>query len=226
MPDKDASTPRVFLIRHGQTEWSMSGQHTGKTDIPMTAEGEDQVRGTGRIVYGEGKLLDPKKIAKVLVSPRTRAIKTYELLSGQTEGYEIREEIAEWDYGDYEGLTPSQIRTNRKSEGLDIDRSWDIWRDGCVNGESPEQVTARLDAVIAEIKALQAPHMKDAEPKDVVIVAHGHTTRAFARRWLGYELSFPLSLMMEPGGVGVLSYQHHNVDEPALLLGIGFPLQQ
>lgn len=99
MPDKDASTPRVFLIRHGQTEWSMSGQHTGKTDIPMTAEGEDQVRGTGRIVYGEGKLLDPGKIAKVLVSPRTRAIKTYELLSGQAEGYEIREEIAEWDYG-------------------------------------------------------------------------------------------------------------------------------
>ncbi|PPJ61224.1 hypothetical protein CBER1_06697 [Cercospora berteroae] len=226
MPDKDASTPRVFLIRHGQTEWSMSGQHTGKTDIPMTAEGEDQVRGTGRIVYGEGKLLDPKKIAKVLVSPRTRAIKTYELLSGQTEGYEIREEIAEWDYGDYEGLTPSQIRNKRKSEGLDTARSWDIWRDGCVNGESPEQVTARLDAVIAEIKALQAPHMNDSEPKDVVIVAHGHTTRAFARRWLGYELSFPLSLMMEPGGVGVLSYQHHNVDEPALLLGIGFPLQQ
>jgi probable phosphoglycerate mutase len=99
MPDKDASTPRVFLIRHGQTTWSISGQHTGTTDLPMTAEGEEQVRGTGRIAYGEGKLLDPRKIAKVLVSPRTRAIRTYELLSGRSEGYEISEALAEWDYG-------------------------------------------------------------------------------------------------------------------------------
>ena len=99
MPDKDASTPRVFLIRHGQTLWSMSGQHTGKTDIPMTAEGEDQVKGTGKIAYGPGKLLDPKKIAKVYTSPRTRAIRTYELLSGRNDGYEITESLAEWDYG-------------------------------------------------------------------------------------------------------------------------------
>ncbi|KAI5359533.1 putative histidine phosphatase superfamily, clade-1 [Septoria linicola] len=226
MPDKDASTPRVFLIRHGQTLWSMSGQHTGKTDIPMTAEGEDQVKGTGRIVYGEGKLLDPRKIAKVYVSPRTRAIKTYELISGRQDGYEITESLAEWDYGEYEGLKPAEIRSKRKDQGLDTERPWDIWTDGCTGGESPQEVTARIDTLIAEIKKLQAPHMKDAEPKDVVLVAHGHLTRAFARRWLGYELSFPLSLMMEPGGVGVLSYQHHSVDEPALLLGIGFPLQQ
>ncbi|USW53841.1 Putative histidine phosphatase superfamily, clade-1 [Septoria linicola] len=226
MPDKDASTPRVFLIRHGQTLWSMSGQHTGKTDIPMTAEGEDQVKGTGRIVYGEGKLLDPRKIAKVYVSPRTRAIKTYELISGRQDGYEITESLAEWDYGEYEGLKPAEIRSKRKDQGLDTERPWDIWTDGCAGGESPQEVTARIDTLIAEIKKLQAPHMKDAEPKDVVLVAHGHLTRAFARRWLGYELSFPLSLMMEPGGVGVLSYQHHSVDEPALLLGIGFPLQQ
>lgn len=246
MPDKDASTPRVFLIRHGQTLWSMSGQHTGKTDILMTAEGEDQVRGTGRMVYGNGKLLDPQKIAKVFVSPRTRAIRTYELLSGRNDGYEITESLAEWDYGfvcifppprenhstdydmfsEYEGLKPAEIRSKRKEQGLDTERPWDIWTDGCAGGESPAQVTARIDSLIAEIKKLQAPHMKDAEPKDVVLVAHGHLTRAFARRWLGYDLSFPLSLMMEPGGVGVLSYQHHNVEEPALLLGIGFPLQQ
>lgn len=68
--------------------------------------------------------------------------------------------------------------------------------------------------------------MKDSEPKDVVLVAHGHLTRAFAKRWLGYDLSFPLSLMMEPGGLGILSYQHHNIDEPALLLGIGFPMEE
>lgn len=91
---------------------------------------------------------------------------------------------------------------------------------------SPEQVTARIDSLIAEIRDFQKDHMKDSEPKDVILVAHGHLTRAFAKRWMGYEMSFPLSLMMEPGGVGVLSYQHHSIDEPALLLGIGFPLQK
>lgn len=84
-------------------------------------------------------------------------------------------------------------------------------------------VTSRIDALIADIRALQAPNMNGEAPADVVVVAHGHFTRCFAKRWLGYELDFGLSLMMEPGGVGVLSYQHHNVEEPALLLGIGFP---
>ena len=99
MPDKDASTPRVFLLRHGETEWSKSGQYTGKTDIPLTSHGESQVKGTGQQVYGEGKLIDPSKVAKVWLSPRVRAIKTYELLSGKTDGYEITESLAEWDYG-------------------------------------------------------------------------------------------------------------------------------
>lgn len=84
-------------------------------------------------------------------------------------------------------------------------------------------MAARVDALIKEIRELQAPHMHDDAPKDIVLVAHGHLTRAFAKRWLGYPMEFPLSLMMEPGGVGVLSYQHHSIEEPALLLGIGFP---
>ena len=79
--------------------------------------------------------------------------------------------------------------------------------------------------MIEKIREIQAPHMHDIEPKDIILVAHGHTTRAFAKRWLGYDLSFPLSLMMEPGGVGILSYQHNNVKEPALPLGISYPLQ-
>jgi len=99
MPDKDAGTPRVFLLRHGETEWSKSGQYTGKTDIPLTSHGESQVKGTGQQVYGSGKLIDPAKVAKVWLSPRKRAIKTYELLSGKTDGYEITESLAEWDYG-------------------------------------------------------------------------------------------------------------------------------
>nr|POF01264.1 sedoheptulose 1,7-bisphosphatase [Quercus suber] len=231
MPDKDASTPRVFLIRHGQTEWSQSGQYTGKTDIPLTATGEEQVQGTAQIVYGSGRLLDPAKIAKVWLSPRKRAIRTYELLSGQTGGFEITEALAEWDYGQYEGLKTHEIRSLRQSRGLDSERAWDIWTDGCEGGEYvPDSGVLRGDFTRLtddshQIRELQAPHMKDAEPKDVVLVAHGHLTRAFAKRWLGYDLSFPLSLMMEPGGVGILSYQHHSIDEPALLLGIGFPMQ-
>ncbi|TKA30715.1 hypothetical protein B0A50_02435 [Salinomyces thailandicus] len=226
MPDKDASTPRVFLIRHGQTEWSMSGQYTSQTDIPLTAHGEEQVTSTAKFMYGPGKLIDPAKVAKAWVSPRKRAVKTYELLSGANKDYEVTENLAEWHYGQYEGMKTKEIRQLRKSHGLDQDQEWDIWRDGCEDGESAAQVTARIDTLIAQIKDLQAPHMTDSEPKDVILVAHGHLTRAFAKRWLGYELSFPLSLMMEPGGVGILSYQHHSIDEPALLLGMGFPPQQ
>jgi broad specificity phosphatase PhoE len=93
------SAPRVFILRHGQTEWSKSGQYTGKTDIPLTSDGEAQVRGTSQQVYGTGRLIDPSNVAKVWLSPRKRAIKTYELLSGNTDGYEISESLAEWDYG-------------------------------------------------------------------------------------------------------------------------------
>ncbi|CAK3949413.1 Hypothetical predicted protein [Lecanosticta acicola] len=227
MPDKDSSTPRVFLIRHGETLWSQSGQFTSKTDIPLTPHGEAQVLSSGKTIYGHSKLIDPAKLAKIYISPRDRARKTYELLTGQTSGYEVTEDLAEWDYGEYEGLKTNEIREKRKEAGLDREVPWDIWRDGCEahGGESPAQVTARIDSLISEIRALQAPHMKDDQPKDVLLVAHGHLTRAFAKRWLGYDMSFPLSLMMEPGGVGVLSYQHHAIDEPALLLGIGFPLQ-
>ncbi|KAK0261226.1 hypothetical protein B0A54_08022 [Friedmanniomyces endolithicus] len=209
MSDKDVSTPRVFLIRHGQTEWSQNGRHTSTTDIPLTDRGEKQVRASAKYMYGSGKLIDPAKLAKVY-----------------TDGYEITESLAEWHYGEYEGLKPAEIRAKRKAQGLDKDQEWEIWRDGCEGGESPAQVSSRIDSLIKTIRDLQAPHMQDSEPKDVVLVAHGHLTRAFAKRWLGYELSFPLSLMMEPGGVGVLSYQHHNINEPALLLGLGFPSQE
>ena len=99
MPDKDASTPRVFLIRHGETEWSQSGRHSGRTDLSLTANGEEQIRALGRTVYGEGKLIEPTKVASVWVSPLKRAIRTYELLSGQDKGYEVEDKLLEWDYG-------------------------------------------------------------------------------------------------------------------------------
>lgn len=107
MPDKDASTPRLFLIRHGETSWSQSGRHTGKTEIPLTPHGEIQVNGTARIAVGTGRLVDPAKLAKVFVSPRSRAQRTAELLFGEErikglkeEGkFQTEERCQEWDYG-------------------------------------------------------------------------------------------------------------------------------
>jgi sedoheptulose-bisphosphatase len=131
--------------------------------------------------------------------------------------------LAEWDYGLYDGKLTHEIRALRKGHGLDHERAWNIWRDGCEEGESPEQVTARLDNLITKIQEIQRPNMHGECRADVVLVAHGHILRAFVKRWLRYDLAFPLSMMLEPGGVGGLSYQHHNIDEPACLVGMSFP---
>ncbi|OJD36757.1 phosphoglycerate mutase family protein [Diplodia corticola] len=220
----------------GETEWTINGRYTGVTDLPLTPKGEQQVLGSGRALVGAGKLIDPARLARVYVSPRTRAQRTFELLFPAHSQADLHAAarvtttaaLAEWDYGEYEGLLTAEIRARRAAKGLDADagRPWDIWRDGCEGGESAAEVTARLDALIAEIRALQAPCMRGGEtPADVVLVAHGHLLRAFTKRWLQYPMEFPLSMMLEPGGVGVLSYQHHSVDEPAFLLGMALPVQ-
>ncbi|KFY34554.1 hypothetical protein V494_06672 [Pseudogymnoascus sp. VKM F-4513 (FW-928)] len=212
-----------------QTEWTISGQCTGSTDIPLTAVGESQVVASSKVVVGSGKLIDPSKLTRVFISPRTRAQRTYDLLFSSADRaslkdkVEITEDIREWEYGAYEGVTPSNIRKLRKEKGLDTERPWDIWHDGCGEGEgeSPIEVATRLDELIAKIKQLQAPCMDGwGAPADVVIIAHGHSLRAFAKRWIGFEMGMRLPLMLEPGAVGVLSYEHHKVDEPALLLGV------
>ncbi|PYI33478.1 phosphoglycerate mutase family protein [Aspergillus indologenus CBS 114.80] len=236
MPDKDAGTPRVFLYRHGETEWSKSGRYTGTSEIELTADGIKQVTASGQILVGAGKLLDPaRKLARVFVSPRRRAVHTFELAFPEADQQALRaagkvqehdERLAEWGYGLYEGLLTKEIRALRKEHGLDREREWDIWRDGCEGGESPEDVTARIDSLIAEIRELHRGNMHGEQPADVVLIAHGHTLRAFTKRWLGYPMEFPLSMMLEPGAVGVLSYQHHSIDEPAFLVGYGFPLQE
>ncbi|KAI1025588.1 hypothetical protein LB503_006544 [Fusarium chuoi] len=147
------STPRVFLIRHGETEWSLDGRHTGLTDIPLTANGEKRVRATGKALVGPDRLIAPKKIAHIYVSPRKRAQRTFELLNlglnrplpwtphGAPNGtglqceaeVEVTDYIREWDYGDYEGITTPEIRKIRAEQG--IKGSWDIWKDGCPGGE-------------------------------------------------------------------------------------------
>ncbi|TLD07100.1 hypothetical protein PgNI_10392 [Pyricularia grisea] len=244
------STPRVFIVRHGETEWSLDGRHTGSTDIPLTANGEKRVRATGRAMVGNDRLIVPRKLAHIYVSPRQRAQRTFELLNlglkdplpwephGELEKdprdcdtakIEVTEDIREWDYGEYEGITSPEIREIRKKQG--IEGKWDIWRDGCPGGESPEDITARLDRLIADIRdKYHAPVMekgatdsKKPQPaSDVLVVAHGHILRAFAMRWAGKSLQDGPTFILEAGGVGSLSYEHHNVSEPAILLGGAF----
>jgi broad specificity phosphatase PhoE len=125
-----------MLIKHpGQTEWSQSGQYTGHTEILLTEKGKEQVLATTQIVYGNGKLIDPAQLAKIYVSPRKRVSQTFDILTGGEGPKEITEELAEWEYGLYEGLLTKEIRAARKERGLDKENEWDIWRDGCEEGE-------------------------------------------------------------------------------------------
>ncbi|KAK0753612.1 histidine phosphatase superfamily [Schizothecium vesticola] len=241
------ATPRIFIVRHGETEWSLDGRHTGSSDIPLTANGERRVKATGRAMVGHDRLIVPSKLAHIYVSPRKRAQRTFELLNlglkhplpwtahGKKDGeglsceaeVEVTEDIREWDYGDYEGITSKRIRELRKEQGLDP--GWDIWRDGCPGGESPEDINNRLDRLIKSIRerwhahALDQPlGSPDARRGDVLIVAHGHILRAFAQRWTGSKLHEGPLFLLEAGGVGTLSYEHHNIEEPAILLGGAF----
>ncbi|KAH8806033.1 phosphoglycerate mutase [Xylogone sp. PMI_703] len=231
MSDQNATTPRVYIARHGETEWTINGRCTGKSEIPLTANGVKQVKGTSEVLVGPGKLIDPSKLLHIFCSPRVRAQSTLDMLLGDAEKERlakegkltITEEIAEWDYGDYEGLKPHEIRETRKAKGLDKERGWDIWIDGCEGGESPQQVEKRLDALIEKIYELQKPYMHGGPATDVLLVAHGHILRAFTKRWLRYAMDFPFTMMMEPGAIGIMSYAHHNISEPAILVGMGFP---
>ncbi|KKK22750.1 hypothetical protein P175DRAFT_0559719 [Aspergillus ochraceoroseus IBT 24754] len=237
-------TPRCFIVRHGETEWSLNGRHTGTTDLPLTPNGEKRIKATGKALVGNDRLIAPKKLVHVYVSPRARAQRTLELLeigckerlpwAGRRKSedeepirteakVEVTDAIREWDYGDYEGLTSKQIRQMRAEQGQG---SWDIWRDGCPGGESPEDIIKRLDALIADIRAKYHQPCLDSSSEasgkgDVLIVAHGHILRAFAMRWTGKSLT-ETTLILEAGGVGTLSYEHQNIEEPAIILGGAF----
>ena len=142
---------------------------------------------------------------------------------------EITDAVREWDYGEYEGLTSRAIQERRREQGLP---AWDIWAEGCPGGESPQDVTARLDALICSIRERfhegrfgKGAGWKGADgtgPNDVLVVAHGHLLRAFAAWWVGRDLRDNPSLILEAGGVGTLSYEHGRVEEPAILLGGAF----
>jgi probable phosphoglycerate mutase len=208
------STPRLFLARHGETAWTLTGQHTGITDLPLTAHGEFQVASSRTALVGLGRLIDPSRLSHIYVSPRLRAQRTLQLLLG-TACPVVDERVREWGYGRYEGMTPSLIREDRLSRGLDTERPFNIWRDGCENasdgvgagpGESKQEISARIDDVIGEVREIHRAGMETGSGNvDVLIVSHGHFLRSLAKRWLGFEVDANLSMILEPGGIATLT---------------------
>jgi broad specificity phosphatase PhoE len=187
-----ASDPgRIVLLRHGQTEWSASGQHTSRTDIPLTDRGRvlaEQTAELGR------RILRDRTPALVLTSPRARARTTAELAGLHAERVDDR--LVEWDYGSYEGLTTDQIRADQPG--------WSIWENGAPGGESPEQVGKRADDLIADITATLADG-------DVVLVGHGHFSRVLMTRWIELPVVEGARLMMDAPAWAVLGHYHGDV---------------
>jgi len=180
---------RLVLLRHGATEWSVNGRHTGSTDIPLTPDGEDQARRAGVALSGW-------HFAAVVCSPRARALHTAELAGLHVS--RVDPDAAEWDYGDFEGRRTVEINAERAAAGQ---RPWLLWRDGCPGGESPADIGRRVDRLIDSFRG-------DLERGDVVLVAHGHLSRVVGARWLGQPTKFGGSLGYDTARVCVLGHEH------------------
>lgn len=180
----------IFLTRHGQTEWSANGRHTGRTDIPLIDSG----RGRARTLAG---LLAEHRFALVLVSPLLRARETAEL-AGFGGRAELCDDLHEWDYGEYEGLTTPEIRADRPD--------WNLWRDGCPGGESPEQVGGRADRVLERVERADG---------DALLFAHGHILRVLCARWLEMSPAAGARFALAAGALSRLGFERetHVVQE-------------
>jgi probable phosphoglycerate mutase len=183
--------PIVYLARHGETEWSLSGQHTGLTDIPLTARGEANARDLGR-------RLRELTFAGVLTSPLSRARRTCEL-AGFGDRAEVDPDLVEWNYGDYEGRRTAEIRQERPG--------WFLFRDGCPSGESFATVSARADRVIARLRQRDA---------NLLLFGHSHFLRILAARWLGLPVQNAQHFILSTASLSALSYEHSR-EEPAML---------
>jgi broad specificity phosphatase PhoE len=183
----------LLLVRHGETEWTLSRQHTSYTDLPLTANGEDEARAAAAV-------LAARTIALTLTSPRRRAMRTAELAGLRYA--QVEPDLREWDYGGYEGLTTSQIRSMRPG--------WVLWTDGVVPGpdghpgESPQQVGARADRVLARVRRF----LGDPALGDVALVAHGHLLRVLAARHLGLPPAAGALFRLGTGTVSILGTEH------------------
>lgn len=184
---------KACLVRHGETAWSITGQHTGLTDLALTPHGEDQSRGLASRLQAMG-------VTRVLVSPRLRARQTCEL-AGMGAASEIEPDLAEWDYGDYEGRRSVDIRRD--------DPDWNIWRDGCPGGESTAAITARADRLIARLAAMQGI---------VALFSHGQFGAALAARWIGLALIEGQHFALQPASVSLLGIDAHHADRRVIEL--------
>ena len=173
----------VFLVRHGETAWSLTGQHTGLTDLPLTPHGEEQARSL--VVPLQGMRFD-----HALCSPLQRAFRTCQL-AGFGQAARLEPGLVEWNYGAYEGLTSTEIHRQRPG--------WELFRDGCPGGESPAQIAQRADAVVSRLRSLKG---------QVIVFSSGHLLRVLAARWLALSAEFGRSLVLDPAAVCVLSYDH------------------
>jgi broad specificity phosphatase PhoE len=187
-----SALPLVYLARHGETEWSRSGQHTGRTDLPLTEPGERAARRLGLRLAGV-------RPVKIFASPLQRATRTCEL-SGFSAHCEVDPDLLEWDYGDYEGRTSAEIHAERPD--------WQLFRDGCPGGESPAQIGARADRMVARVRAIGG---------DVLLFSSGHILRVLTARWLGLEPAAGRLLVLGTASRSALGYEH-SLSEPAIRL--------
>lgn len=171
----------VVLVRHGETEWTLSGQHTGRTDIPLTDRGREEARALADVLTGP--------FALVLTSPSARAAETCRLAGLGAEARE-RDELLEWDYGGYEGRTTADIRKDHPG--------WTLWDDGVPGGETAADVATRVDRVIGELRSVEG---------DSIVFAHGHVLRVLTARWLGLEPGAGRFFALDPATISVLGYE-------------------
>jgi len=184
--------PTVYLARHGETAWSISGQHTGLTDLPLTSRGERNARRLGERLKGLG-------FAKVLTSPLQRAARTCEL-AGFGKVAQVDTDLLEWNYGKYEGRRSSEIHAERPD--------WRLFRDGCPGGETPGQVGERADRIVRQIRSLKG---------DILLFSSGHFLRVLAARWLELEPAAGRLFILSTASLSALSYEH-DLSEPVIRL--------
>jgi probable phosphoglycerate mutase len=184
--------PEVYMARHGETVWSLTGQHTGRTDIPLTVRGE-------RHAFGLRQRLAGIVFGKVLVSPRVRAQRTAEL-AGFGAQAEIAPDLQEWDYGQYEGRRTADVHKERPA--------WSLFRDGCPGGESVEAIGNRADRVISRLRTIEG---------HVLLFSHGHILRVLAARWLGLPAGAGRLFVLSTAALSILGYEH-TLEEPAIRL--------
>jgi broad specificity phosphatase PhoE len=183
----------LYLIRHGETAWSLSGQHTGRTDIPLTKQGEQDARKLAERLHAV-------RFSHVFTSPLQRARRTCEL-AGLGDAAEIEPDLTEWDYGDYEGQFSLDTRKKRPD--------WNLFRDGGPRGESPAQVFERADRVIARLRTLEG---------NIAIFSHGQFGRALAARWIGLPVSQAQHFLLSTASLSILGYEHNLAEEAAIVL--------